>query len=281
MYNNPNNPNPAAPARGAGRKEPRQPKPNEWQGVGIVKPRSTNDQEEIKFYPFQNGGGAIHIIIACSETYEKDGQSRVSTTYIPVNITTNSRITEPQLRAIRSGVKVRVVGKLKPETYNKRSGERVTTLVVDAFVLEILEGIAPNPQPYYGESPVPQGQPAPAYGGYPAQQGWPAQGMPPQGAPSPQPYYNPYAPQQGWPAQGAPVQQPYYGGYAPQQPYPQPAPAPAHGGAPAYAPQGAPAPAPAPAATAAPADGRPMRAAAPVQGTIIDDLPPDSTQVAI
>lgn len=191
----------------------KKPKINEWTGEGIVRPRSGNDGDEIKFFPFQRGGGAIHITVACSEQTmrnDENGQPKVRTSYIPVNVMTNSKITEQMLRSIRAGMRVRVVGNLQPESYtSQKTGQRVTTLAVNAFVFEVLQGT---------DSPYPQAQPA-----YPAQPQGPAygQGAPQGGYPAPQGGYP--SPQGGYPGQGGPYppQQPYYGGVqGPQGGYP-------------------------------------------------------------
>ena len=231
---------------------------NRWEGEGIVKPRSGNDNDEIKFFPFKSGGGAIHITVACSEmtgTADQNGQPKIVTSYIPVNVLTNKLITPQQLMGIRSGMKVHVVGKLQPETYTSRqTNQRVTRMVVNAFVFEILEmplQAQGGYQPQYQQNPYPPQQggyaPYPPQGGYPAAPAYPQQGggyppygqypQAPQGAPAygPQGGMPPQAPQASAaaPSQGANVP-PYYQppgyqqvpGYAQAPPPPQAAPAP-------------------------------------------------------
>lgn len=262
--------------RNAGRKS--EPKINEWRGEGIVKARGTNDAEGIKFYPFQTGGGAIHFDVICSSTYTgPGGETKVSTTYVPVNVTTNSKLTENHLRAIRPGMRVRVVGELKPKSYSRNNGENVTRLEVNAFVLEIVS--EPAPQPYYGmQQPQPQVQvPQAPYGGYP-QQGYVPQGGPAPMGPAQQPYgaapaYGPYPPAYGYGQQAMPA------GYGQQQPYGPAVPGYAAPGAPAGtvpAPQGQqqrqqPAP-----QQGAAQGGRPMRTQAAPAPAMPDDLPPDN-----
>ena len=251
---------------GQGAQKPKREIINEWKGTGIVRPRSGNDQDPITFYPFQRGGGAIHITVACSEIVGADesGNAKQRTYYIPVNVLTNKNITQQQLQSVCAGMKVRVVGKLEPESYtSKKTGQKVTSLVVNAYVFEILQfpqqqgfaqpmqGAGYGQQPFYGpQGPAPQGQyqqqqyygPQPAPGQYGApQQGQmgPAYGQ--QGGPAPQGQYRGqqqgqyYGPQGGAPAQGphtqfapgAPAQ-----GQGPTPPYYQ-APVPAQaGGAP-------------------------------------------------
>lgn len=188
---------------------------NKWEGEGIVRPRSGNNDEQIKFYPFKNGGGAIHITVECSEmtgTADENGQPKVMTSYIPVNVMTNRLITQQQLMGICAGMKVHVVGKLQPESYTSRqTNQKVTRLVVNAFVFEVLQMPQQNaPAGYTG--------PYPPQGGYPMQGNYPGQ---------PQPGYGPqpgYAPQGGYPPQGGYQGQPPQGygpqpGYAPQGGY--------------------------------------------------------------
>ena len=178
-------------ANNAGGQAPRKQKINEWTGEGIVRPRSGNDGDEIRFFPFQRGGGAIHITVACTEQYgaSENGQPKEQTSYVPVNVITNSRITEEQLKGVCAGMRVRVVGKLTPESYtSKRTGQKVTTLVVNAFVFEVLAMPA--------HSYAPQGGYAPQQAPYPPQ------------APA-------YAPQAGYPGPAAaPLYPPYQGATA-------------------------------------------------------------------
>lgn len=217
--------------QGGGR-APKKPVTNKWEGEGIVRSRTGNDQDEIKFYPFKNGGGAIHIAVAVSkESTEPDDQGRpkIVTTYVPVSVMTNRNINDAQLRAVRPGMKVHVVGELQAESYvSKQTNQRVTRLAVNAFVFEVLEMPqqayqgAYQPQPQYGAQPQypaqPQyggGQPMypgqPQYGSQPMYPGQPQyQGQPPYGA---QPQYQgqpPYTGQPGMqPPQGGGVP-PYY-----------------------------------------------------------------------
>lgn len=236
---------------GQGAQKPKREIINEWKGTGIVRPRSGNDQDPITFYPFQRGGGAIHITVACSEIVGADesGNAKQRTYYIPVNVLTNKNITQQQLQSVCAGMKVRVVGKLEPESYtSKKTGQKVTSLVVNAYVFEILQfpqqqgfaqpmqGAGYGQQQFYGpQGPAPQGQ-------YQQQQYYGPQPAPGQyGGPAPQGQYRGqqqgqyYGPQGGAPAQGphtqfapgAPAQ-----GQGPTPPYYQ-APAPAQaGGAP-------------------------------------------------
>lgn len=176
---------------------------NQWQAIGILRSRSTDENEPLKFIPWKNGGGVVNANLKITEQIgvDENGQPKTRKTSVPVSIKTNKNITAQQLQSIMSGTKVRVVGRIQLETYESKStNSRKTTLVADVYVLEILE--------------VPM---QPAFGGYP--QGMvPPQGMtPPQGMPAP-----------GYPPQGYPQAQPQYhpGQQPPQQYYHQPQQAP-------------------------------------------------------
>ena len=257
-----------------GSRAPKKPIINKWEGEGIVKPRTGNEGDEIKFFPFNGGGGAIHITVACSEmtgTADANGQPRIVTYYIPVNVMTNKLITEQQLKGVRTGMKVHVVGKLQQESYtSKQTGQKVTRMVVNAFVFEILEMPQYSQQPVYGAPQPgaygPQTAPAgygPQPGGYGPQPGAPAPypapaygGAQPGGYPAPPAGYGPQP--GGYGAQPAPAgygQQPAApAGYGqPQQGAQQNTPtappyyrAPGYGAVPGYAQAPAPAAAPAP-----------------------------------
>lgn len=201
-------------------------KTNEWTGIGIVVPRSGKSDDEIVFYPFpKNGGGVIHFSLKCEEPAGADanGQPRVETVYVPVDVMANKLITVQQLQTIRSGMRVRVVGRLKLDSYeNRKNGAKTTRLIVRAFVLEVLQSPATQqgPQPFpQGIAPQQQGgYPGymPQQGGYPGyavpqpayQQGPQYGGTPPYGA-QPQPGYQP----QGTMAGGYPGYMPPQGGY--------------------------------------------------------------------
>ena len=139
---------------------PKKAKINEWTGEGIVRPKSNNDGDEIRFFPFKNGGGAIHFTLACSEPAQgadENGLPRMKTTYIPVNVMTNKLVDEQRLRTIKAGMRVKVVGKLEAESYtSKKDGQRKSALVVNAFVFEVLampQQITPPAQQGYGQQP--------------------------------------------------------------------------------------------------------------------------------
>ena len=214
---------------GQGARRPQKEKINEWVGTGIVHPRSGNDQDPIKFFPFQRGGGAIHINLACVEAYtDASGAAKSHTTYVPVNILTNGgKLDVATVQSIRTGMKIRVVGKIQPESYlSKKTNTQVTTLSVNAYVVEILQQQEYTQQPGYG--PQPYYQPQQGYQQPPmgAPMGAPMGGQPMSGygqqpAPAaPQVQYAPAQPQQG--QQGAPAPQAQR-----QPPYQQAAPAPA------------------------------------------------------
>jgi single-stranded DNA-binding protein len=238
MYNN--NPQSGYPQGGYsqnGNRPMRQKKEkiNQWEGIGIVSARSQNQnqQEPIRFFQFTGGGGAIHFNLKCIEytgTMDANNQMRMRTTYIPVSVFTNKIITAQQLMNITPGMKVHIVGKLDIENYeNKTTGQKKVSLIVNAYVFEILE--MPMQQAYGAPQPyaVPQQQ-------YPQpQQAYAPQAQPPQyGAPQYAPqqpqapaYYQ--QPQQAQHPQGAQQPQrvpPYYQqasqpqAQAPQQPFP-------------------------------------------------------------
>lgn len=209
---------------------PRKPVINRCELVGIVKSRTGNDADAIRFIPWQDGRGIIHFTLHVVEEYEKDGQMKSRSDFIPVNASVNSARSAEFLRSIQPGMKVRVVGAVHMESYNTRNGDKRSVLAVDATIaLDVLEipqqQFAPGQQGgYYG---APQGgyygQPAPVQ---PAQQ-FPPQGYAPQGG-----YYGQQYPQavpqpQQQPAQQYSRPQGYasQGGYGQQAPQPQ-APAP-------------------------------------------------------
>lgn len=198
------------------RRAPKEPVINRWEGEGIVRPRSGNDGDEIKFFPFKNGGGAIHISVECVETSgaDQNGQPRTITTYVPVNVMANRLIPEQQLKAVRAGMRVHLKGRLQQESYtSKKDGTRKSAMVVNAFVFEIID-MQPQTiqQPQYQQGYAPQYPPQQP--GYAPQQGYAPQ--PPYGQPA-------YPQQQGYqqapPPQYPPQQQPPYGQ---QQGYQQP-----------------------------------------------------------
>lgn len=197
---------------------------NQVKLTGIVRPRSLNDSDEIRFFTFQNGGGAIHIMVACTEPMpggDANGQPRMKTVNVPVTVKTNKTIQPAQLQTVRAGMKVRIVGHLEPESYtSKKTGQKVTTLVVNAFIFEVLAMPQQMAVPQYAQGMPQQGVQQPYYapqGGYPGLQ---------QGAYPPAPQQQPYYP--GMPAQGAPYGAPQggyqapYGGYPMQNGYPGP-----------------------------------------------------------
>ncbi len=206
----------------------RTPKINEWQGEGIVKTRFASEGEQIRFYPFRNGGGAIHITVVVTEQYtDLGGAQRSRTTYVPVNVTTNANITQQQLQSVQPGMRVRVIGRLGIETYtSRRTNEKESTMVVNAFGFEILDmGQRIAAQGGYGQyagGAQPQMQAQPQYGGgipQPApQQGYQPTQQPAPAYPAQQGGYNP---QGGYGAQqqgGYQHQQQPQGGYGVQQP---------------------------------------------------------------
>ena len=213
-----------------GARTPKKPVINKGEWIGLVRTRSGKDEDGIRFIPWPDGGGVIHFTLETQEALSADqnGQPRVEKCFIPVNVKTtrNGSITAPQLQSVRPGMKVHIVGKLKNESFtSKRDGTKRSTLVVEAFVFEVLE----MPQQGY----VPQYN-APGQGGYPAQGGYPPQGgygqpayggqtYPAQGGYPAQSGYPPQGGQQGYPGQpaggyGAPAQGGYQqpGGYPPQ-----------------------------------------------------------------
>lgn len=219
MYNNQNtgyNPN-GYPQNGQNRQ--RKAKINQWEGEGIIRPKSTNEQDPIKYWPSKTGnGGAIYATLKCTELTgqtDQNGQPKTTTAFVPITIWTNKNITPQMLQSLVPGMKVRVVGKLKNESYeNKTTHQRVSSMVVNVFVLEILE--MPMQAPAYGsagqygmqmppmqgyQQQQPQAPMSGQQGGYIQQQ--------PQGQVPPyyQPQQNPYPPM---PAQAVMPQQGEY-----------------------------------------------------------------------
>lgn len=153
MYNNhPNYSQP--PQNGQGQKKQII---NQWQGIGVVKPRGNSQQ--ITFYPFQNGGGAIHFNICCTEYTgfnDEYGNPKFRQDTIPVTVRTNKTISVQMLQSIAPEMKVRVVGSWRNKTVNsKKTGQPMTINEVEAFVVEILE--APTMMQQY-QQPQPQYQ---------------------------------------------------------------------------------------------------------------------------
>lgn len=183
-YNQQNNPQPQPSGQGQKKQII-----NQWQGIGVVKPRGNSQQ--ITFYPFQNGGGAIHFNICCTEYAgfnDEYGNPKFRQDTIPVTVRTNKTISVQMLQSIVPEMKVRVVGSWRNKTVNsKKTGQPMTINEVEAFVVEILE--APTmmqqyqaPQPQY-QHPQPQPHPQPQY-------------QHPQPQPQYQPQYEPqYIPQ--------------------------------------------------------------------------------------
>lgn len=222
--------NQGAPRSRGGSRGPKEPVINKGEWTGVVRSRTGSDQDEIRFIQWPNGGGVIHFTLECREPYldEREGVQKERTDYLPVNARTNSKtISQELLMGIRAGMRVHVVGKVQNETYtSKRTGERRSTLAVNAFVLEILDEPAYGARPIYGPADrypaapqqpaqawgVPQGQ----YGPYPPQPvyqqpGWPQAQFPPASQYGPQPQSYPPQPQgyQSHPGyQGVPAAQP-------------------------------------------------------------------------
>ena len=171
---------------------PKRERINVWEGKGTVQPKSMKDGDEIKFFPFPNGGGAIHFNLKVEENNGVDerGMPRIKTTYVPVNVRTNKVIPEYVLRQVVPGMKVKIVGALSFQSYKDTAGQSRSSLSVDAFVFQIeaapaqapayMPGSAPYAAPGYQQAPplYPNQQPQTAYP-YPSAPGYPPQ-MPPQ-----------------------------------------------------------------------------------------------------
>lgn len=223
---------------------------NKVELIGYITPRSSNENDKIDFYPFKNGGGAVHCslkVLQPTGQADENGNPRIRTTYVPIDVTVNKLIPATVLQGLVSGMKVKVVGELRLQSYEKKgTNQKVSTLAVSVYVLEVLEtpmqaiggyagqymgnpptgmpaqtpGYAPaapgyQPTPYYQQ--VPQGQPYPQ--SVPAMGGMP--GMPPGYAPSPQGPQGPQGPQapQQMPQQAQPqYNQPQQGFYPGQGP---------------------------------------------------------------
>ena len=167
-------------------------KVNEVTLVGVIRPRSSNENEPFKFYPFKDGGGAIHVNLKVTENMDSPQGPKARTVSIPVDIYTNKAISQQALTSLIPGTTVKIVGSLSNNSYeSKKTGQRQTILVVRAFILEVLQ----MPQQEFAQAP---GYGYPAYGQQPAYQQ--------------QPQYPPQPQYQQNPAQRAP------GAYAPQSP---------------------------------------------------------------
>lgn len=215
---------------------------NKCEYTGIVKPLSKNENDPIRFYPFQNGGGVVHFIIRVTEPvidsngqpkYDEQGNAKVVVTSIRVDVRTNSKITPEVLGSIVPGMKVHVVGHTRHSFYkDPKSGKDMRNEVCEAYVFDVLALPMETPygaMPQYAQpQSVPQGYQQP----YPQQQPY----YPPQPgyAPQPQfaqPQYPPQGYQQPYPRQQ--VQNPQYA--QPQaQNYQQPAAQPQAQQQPAY-----------------------------------------------
>lgn len=209
--------------------------------LGTVKARTREEESSgIRYYPFQNGGGAIHFTLVVVETRSnRQGGTTASTMYITINAYANVNygMRPEYIQSIRPGMKIRVEGKLKMTTRrNQQGGTPQWSPEVDADKIRIIEMQAvpqtnspqfgpggyiqyPQPQqpqqyqPQYTQQYQPQygQQPAVQQGGYPAPQGY-QQGY------QQQPQYGP-APSKGQGAQGGyPAPAP---AYQPQRQQPQ------------------------------------------------------------
>lgn len=180
------------PANPQGGNRPKKEIINQFQGTGIL--RSRKENEPLKFIPWKTGG-VLNAYLKTSENIGVDeyGNPKVKNTSVPVKIITNKNITSQQLQSLVAGTKVHVVGRLELESWDdKQTNARRSQLVVNVYVLDILEVPMQNYQPG------------------PQQTYYPGQPMPQQYPPQGQPQYVPNPPQGG--------QQPYY----PGQPMPQP-----------------------------------------------------------
>lgn len=223
----PNNNNQGASQRGGG-KAPKEPIINNGDWTGIVRTRYPGD-DQIRFSPLKSKpGGYIHFSLEIIDNFrnEETGQEGNSTTFVPMSAKTNKNLTQEFLSSICPGMRIHVKGKLKNESYTGRDGQHRSTLVVQAYAIDILENQQQyGPQAGFGAQVPgygPQGQQYPPQ--YPQAPGYAQPYQPQQGA------YAQYAQQvPGYVPQGMP-QQPPQGGY-PQPQYPQ---APAYGPQPGY-----------------------------------------------
>ena len=158
---------------------------NKVQLIGTILPKSSNPNDPITFYPFRNGGGAVHCNLKVSEYTgaDENGNPKYINTYIPIDITVNKIIPAATLQGLVSGMKVNVVGTLRIQSYERKSTQqKVSTLCVKVYSLNILEApmAAYVPPQNYAGMPHPQ-QPY-----YPQQQPYyqPQGGYPPQPAPA-------------------------------------------------------------------------------------------------
>lgn len=226
--------------QGAGSAQPsgkqKKEKVNYVELVGYLTARSSNENDQIMFYPFKNGGGAVHCslkVLQPTGQADEYGNPKMRTTYVPVDIAVNKMIPASTLQGLIPGMKVKVVGELKLQTYQKKNtNEKVSSLAVSAYVFEILQAPMTTMSPGYPPQPAYPPQ-APGYAPQPQSPAYPPQ---PQTQPAPpamggMPGYPPQA--QGYAPQPQP--QPQAPGYS-HQPQTQPAP-PAMGRMPGYSPQ--------------------------------------------
>lgn len=219
-----------APAR-----KPAKVKTNIWEGEGVIRPRSKNINDPIKFYESKTGAGGV--IFANMEINEytgrndQNGQPIYRKTSVPINVNTNKEISDGLLHSLVSGMTVHAVGRLKIESYQK-DGQMVSKLVVDVFVLRIVEGAQPAYNPYGQGQYPPQGY-APQNGCQQPQypNGYPQQGQQPYAPQYPNQYQQGYNPQYQNPGQyqqqgfvPQPQAQPGFQPQYPQPNYPQGAP---------------------------------------------------------
>lgn len=217
--------------QGQAQRGARKEKINEWCGVGIVRPKSANENDVIKFYPYKDkDGGIVNFNLKITEftgTSDEYGNPRQRQTSVPVSVRTNKNITSQQLQSVVSGMKVRIVGRLELQSYKStKTGMDVTALVVVAHVFEILEmpmqaaqqyqrpaapGYAQGGAPY--QQPAPQGYQQGGYSPYPPQQGGYMQGQNPPYPPAmpAQQQGQMYQPQGQMPSQNPPYYQPPQG----------------------------------------------------------------------
>ena len=114
--------------QGAGSAQPsgkqKKEKVNYVELVGYLTARSSNENDQIVFYPFKNGGGAVHCslkVLQPTGQADEYGNPKMRTTYVPVDIAVNKMIPASTLQGLIPGMKVKVVGELRLQTYQKKN----------------------------------------------------------------------------------------------------------------------------------------------------------------
>ena len=198
---------------------------NQWQGVGVLRAKSTDPNAPLRFYSKDGVTGVLHakiVVTQNSRNKDQNGDAIITKDEFSLDAWTNTKISFNMLRNMQQGTKVRVVGEAHKKHYQDRNGAWQTDFVINAYVLEILA----TPQQAYQQAPQQGGFAPQGYGQGHAQPNQGYQQAPQQGGFAPQGYGQGHAqPNQGYqqaPQQGNFTPQGYGQGYAqPNQGYQQ------------------------------------------------------------